>query len=169
MVTTKMFHTMIGKEGGTEGVDHDIAERSMENIGAWIMGRNMFGPVRGPWPDNKWRGWWGERPPYHVPVFVLTHYAREPLTMEGGTTFHFITGGIDAALEAAKKAAQVILRGSSLLEDTPRLGRPMADGTERRELFIPFGSGFYVLRYFLANDIVVIVRVWHGREDRKAD
>ncbi|MGN6492601.1 MAG: dihydrofolate reductase family protein [Agriterribacter sp.] len=105
MVTTKMFHTMIGKEGGTEGVDHDIAERSMENIGAWIMGRNMFGPVRGPWPDNKWRGWWGERPPYHVPVFVLTHYAREPLTMEGGTTFHFITGGIDAALEAAKKAA----------------------------------------------------------------
>lgn len=105
MATTKMFHTMIGKEGGTEGVDHDIAERSMQNNGAWIMGRNMFGPVRGPWPDNKWRGWWGEQPPYHVPVFVLTHHAREPLTMEGGTTFYFITDGIDAALEAAKKAA----------------------------------------------------------------
>ncbi|MGN6438727.1 MAG: dihydrofolate reductase family protein [Agriterribacter sp.] len=105
MATTKMFHTMIGKEGGTEGVDHDIAERSMQNNGAWIMGRNMFGPVRGPWPDNKWRGWWGEQPPYHVPVFVLTHHARERLTMEGGTTFYFITDGIDAALEAAKKAA----------------------------------------------------------------
>ena len=105
IVTTKMFERMGGKEGGTTGVDNDIAEKAMDNIGAWIMGRNMFGPVRGPWPDNEWKGWWGEQPPYHVPVFVLTHHQREPLTMKGGTTFHFITGGIDAALREAKKAA----------------------------------------------------------------
>jgi dihydrofolate reductase len=105
LVTTKMFHRMTGKEGGTEGVDNDFAEKSMENIGAWIMGRNMFGPIRGPWPDNEWKGWWGEEPPYHVPVFVLTHHAREPLKMQGGTTFHFITSGIESAMEEAKKVA----------------------------------------------------------------
>jgi dihydrofolate reductase len=105
MVNTKMFHRMTGKEGGSEGVDNDFAEKSMENIGAWIMGRNMFGPIRGPWPDNEWKGWWGEEPPYHVPVFVLTHHAREPLKMKGGTTFYFITGGIESALEEAKKVA----------------------------------------------------------------
>jgi len=96
---------MSGKAGGMEGVDNDIAERSMKNIGAWIMGRNMFGPVRGPWPDDEWKGWWGENPPYHVPVFVITHYPRAPIEMVGGTTFHFITGGIRPALEAARKAA----------------------------------------------------------------
>jgi dihydrofolate reductase len=105
LVTTKMFHRMTGKEGGTEGVDNDFAEKSMANIGAWIIGRNMFGPIRGPWPDNEWKGWWGEEPPYHVPVFVLTHHAREPLKMKGGTTFHFVTGGIESALEEAKKVA----------------------------------------------------------------
>src|SRR3982074_2399304 len=105
IVATKMFHRMTGKEGGTEGVDNDFAEKSMENIGAWIMGRNMFGPIRGPGQDNEWKGWWGEEPPYHVPVFVLTHHAREPLKMKGGTTFHFITGGIESALEEAKKVA----------------------------------------------------------------
>jgi dihydrofolate reductase len=105
MVNTKMFHRMTGKEGGSEGVDNELAEKSMENIGAWIMGRNMFGPIRGPWPNNEWNGWWGEEPPYHVPVFVLTHHAREPLKMKGGTTFHFITAGIESALEEAKKVA----------------------------------------------------------------
>lgn len=105
IIMTKMFQHMGGKEEGTTGVDNDIAEQSMENLGAWIMGRNMFGPVRGPWPDNEWQGWWGKKPPYHVPVFVLTHHARAPLEMEGGTTFHFITGGIHSAMEAAKKAA----------------------------------------------------------------
>jgi dihydrofolate reductase len=105
MTTTKMFYRMIGKDGGTEGVDNDFAEKSMEHIGAWIMGRNMFGPIRGPWPDNEWKGWWGEEPPYHVPVFVLTNHAREPLTMKGGTVFHFITDGIESALEEAKKVA----------------------------------------------------------------
>jgi dihydrofolate reductase len=96
---------MIGKEGGTEGTDNDFAEKSFENIGAWILGRNMFGPIRGPWPDNEWKGWWGDEPPYHVPVFVLTHYEREPLVMKGGTTFYFITDGIESALEKARNAA----------------------------------------------------------------
>jgi dihydrofolate reductase len=96
---------MFGKGEGTTGVDDDFAARSLENVGAWILGRNMFGPVRGPWPDESWKGWWGENPPYHVPVFVLTHHARPPLTMQGGTVFHFVTDGIEAALARAKQAA----------------------------------------------------------------
>lgn len=102
---TRMFQTLYGKGAGTEGTDNDFAERSFENLGAWIMGRNMFGPIRGTWPNGEWKGWWGENPPYHVPVFVLTHHAREPLSMKGGTTFYFITDGIGSALEKARKAA----------------------------------------------------------------
>lgn len=103
---TKIFQEKVmGKEGGTEGTDNGFGKQSFENIGAWIMGRNMFGPIRGDWPDDEWKGWWGEEPPYHVPVFVLTHHAREPLKMKGGTTFYFVTEGIDAALEKAKEAA----------------------------------------------------------------
>ncbi|MFP4400354.1 MAG: dihydrofolate reductase family protein [Candidatus Woesearchaeota archaeon] len=105
MRPTKMFQKMMGKNVGTEGVDNDFAEKSMENIGAWIMGRNMFTPSRGPWPDDGWKGWWGEEPPYHGSVYILTHHAREPIEMEGGTTFYFITGGIEEALAEAKKAA----------------------------------------------------------------
>jgi dihydrofolate reductase len=89
-----------------EGVDDAFAARSFENLGAWILGRNMFAPSRGPWSDDGWKGWWGENPPYHVPVFVLTHHPRAPLTMQGGTTFHFVTDGIHAALNRAKEAAQ---------------------------------------------------------------
>src|SRR5262249_18006126 len=89
-----------------KGIDDDFAARGFENLGAWIMGRNMFGPLRGPWSDDTWQGWWGKNPPYHVPVFVLTHHARAPLEMEGGTTFHFVTDGIHAALERARRAAQ---------------------------------------------------------------
>jgi dihydrofolate reductase len=96
---------MFGQEGGSNGVDDDYAARSFEGIGAWILGRNMFGPVRGPWPDESWRGWWGDEPPYHCPVFVLTHHARAPLVMQGGTVFHFVTGGMLAALELARAAA----------------------------------------------------------------
>src|SRR5574342_461506 len=96
----------LAQEGGTTGVDDDFAALGFENLGAWIMGRNMFGPVRGPWPDESWRGWWGTNPPYHVPVFVLTHHARKPLEMEGGTVFHFVTGGIRDALEQATAAAR---------------------------------------------------------------
>jgi len=102
---TKAFHKMIGKEGGTEGIDNDLAENSFENVGAWIMGRNMFGPVRGPWENDDWKGWWGEDPPFHGPVFVLTHHARDPIEMKGGSIFHFATNGIEAALEDAKKVA----------------------------------------------------------------
>jgi dihydrofolate reductase len=102
---TRMFQKMIGKEGGATGVDDDFAEKGFENIGAWIIGRNMFGPVRGPWPDGNWKGWWGENPPYHCQVFVLTHHARASIVMEGQTTFHFVTEGIHAALERATAAA----------------------------------------------------------------
>lgn len=93
------------RDGGETGVDEDFAARGFRNVGAWILGRNMFGPVRGPWPDDRWRGWWGDNPVYHVPVFVLTHHARAPLVMEGGTTFHFVTDGIEAALARAREAA----------------------------------------------------------------
>lgn len=102
---TKMFQKLYGKGEGTAEVDNDFAEKSFENLGAWIMGRNMFGPIRGTWPNDEWKGWWGENPPYHVPVFVLTHHPRETITMKGGTTFHFITDGIESALKKAKKAA----------------------------------------------------------------
>jgi dihydrofolate reductase len=103
--TTRTFQKMFGKDGGATGVDDDFAQRGFENIGAWILGRNMFGPVRGPWPDENWKGWWGDTPPYHVSVFVLTHHAREPIVMNGGTTFHFVTQGIEAALKRAREAA----------------------------------------------------------------
>ncbi|WP_054309322.1 dihydrofolate reductase family protein [Mesorhizobium sp. 1M-11] len=102
---THTFKTMLGQEGGLKDVDEEFAARSFDNLGAWILGRNMFGPVRGPWPDESWKGWWGNNPPYHVPVFVLTHHARAPISMEGGTTFHFVTGGIEDALAQARQAA----------------------------------------------------------------
>jgi dihydrofolate reductase len=102
---TKTFQHMMGKDGGTTGIDNDFASRGFSNIGAWIMGRNMFGPVRGPWPDEDWRGWWGDNPPYHVPVFVLTNHKRKSINMNGGTTFHFVTEGIHAARDRAFDAA----------------------------------------------------------------
>lgn len=104
MRATKFFHEMIGKEGGATGVDHEMSRASMRGIGAWIMGRNMFSPGRGAW-DMDWKGWWGPNPPYHVPVFVLTHHARPSLEMEGGNVFHFVTGGIREALRLAREAA----------------------------------------------------------------
>ncbi|HKT32941.1 MAG TPA: dihydrofolate reductase family protein [Gammaproteobacteria bacterium] len=102
---SRFWRQMHGESGGETGVDNDVAEQGFANIGAWILGRNMFGPVRGPWPDESWRGWWGEEPPYHTPVFVLTHHARAKLKMAGGTEFHFVTEGIHAALQQATKAA----------------------------------------------------------------
>ena len=102
---TRAWRRMQGQEGGETGVDNRMAEASFENMGAWILGRNMFGPVRGPWPDESWKGWWGEEPPYHVPTFVLTHHARPSITMKGGTVFHFVTGGIHEALDRAREAA----------------------------------------------------------------
>ena len=103
---TRLWRTMHGESGGESGVDDGIAEQGFAGIGAWILGRNMFGPVRGPWPDESWRGWWGEEPPYHTPVFVLTHHQRAPLPMAGGTEFHFVTTGIVDALERARIAAR---------------------------------------------------------------
>lgn len=102
---TRSIRRRFGQEGGSTGIDEDFIARGFANVGAWIMGRNMFGPVRGEWPDDSWKGWWGDNPPYHCPVFVLTHHPRASLAMEGGTTFHFVTDGIDAALERAREAA----------------------------------------------------------------
>ena len=102
---TQTFKSMFGGKAGTTGVDDDFARRGMENAGAWILGRNMFAPSRGAWPDDDWKGWWGENPPYHVPTFVLTHYARPPIEMQGGTKFNFVTGGIEEALLRAREAA----------------------------------------------------------------
>jgi len=103
---TRTFQrTVLRADGGTTGIDDRYAARGFENVGAWILGRNMFGPIRGPWPDDAWKGWWGDEPPYHVPVFVLTHHRRAPLEMAGGTTFHFVTGGIGEALDRALAAA----------------------------------------------------------------
>ena len=103
---TRTFQRLFGAGDGAVGVDDDFVARGFDNIGAWILGRNMFGPIRGEWRDNSWKGWWGDNPPYHTPVFVLTHHAREPIEMEGGTTFHFVTDGIRAALERATDAAK---------------------------------------------------------------
>ncbi len=105
MFATRTARRMFGQEGGETGIDDDFTARGFEDIGAWIMGRNMFGPIRGPWPDEAWRGWWGENPPYHTPVFVLTHHPRRPVTLEGGTTFRFVTDGIESALRQAIAAA----------------------------------------------------------------
>lgn len=102
---THTFRQMHGHQGGERGIDDEFVRRGFADIGAWIMGRNMFGPVRGPWPDDTWKGWWGDDPPYHTPVFVLTHHVRPPLAMTGGTTFHFVTDGIEAAWDRAREAA----------------------------------------------------------------
>jgi dihydrofolate reductase len=106
LIPTRTFQrTLFGKDGGTTGIDDDFAARGFRNVGAWILGRNMFGPIRGDWRDTNWKGWWGDNPPYHVPVYVLTHHARASIDMDGGTTFHFVTGGIHEALERARKSA----------------------------------------------------------------
>jgi dihydrofolate reductase len=106
LTRTRTFRQAFGNEDGATGTDDDFAARGFEHIGAWILGRNMFGPVRGDWPDDRWKGWWGDSPPYHTDVFVLTHHAREPAEMNGGTTFYFVTEGIHAALERATAAAR---------------------------------------------------------------
>jgi dihydrofolate reductase len=102
---TRTFRRMLGHEDGSTGIDDEFASLGFANVGAWILGRNMFGPVRGAWPDDQWKGWWGDNPPYHVPVFVLTHYPRPSIEMQAGTTFHFVTEGIEAALRRAQAAA----------------------------------------------------------------
>ncbi len=103
--TRTIQRILFGVDDGTTGIDDDFAARGFENVGAWILGRNMFGPIRGPWTDDEWKGWWGDNPPYHVPTFILTHHARDPIEMEGGTIFHFVTGGIHEALDRARESA----------------------------------------------------------------
>ena len=105
LATQTFQRNLFGVDGGETGIDNDYAARGFHNVGAWILGRNMFGPIRGPWPDESWRGWWGENPVYHIPVFIVTNHPRAPLKMEGGTTFYFVTEGIHAALEQARRAS----------------------------------------------------------------
>jgi dihydrofolate reductase len=124
--TTRTFQQTHGGEGGATGIDDEFAARGFMNIGAWIMGRNMFGPIRGSWPDDSWKGWWGDDPPFHAPVFVLTHHPRGTITMDGGTSFHFITDGIRAALKRAAEAGDgkdVLLGGGvSIIQQYLRAG-----------------------------------------------
>jgi dihydrofolate reductase len=127
LVPTRTFQrTLFGADGGTTGIDDDFAARGFKNVGAWILGRNMFGPIRGSWPDMNWKGWWGENPPYHVPTFILTHHAHPPIEMKGGTTFYFVTGGIHEALDRARDAANEmdvrIGGGTKTLQQYLRLG-----------------------------------------------
>jgi dihydrofolate reductase len=146
-VATRTFQQMSGKEGGTTGIDDDFAARTFANVGACIMGRNMFGPVRGPWPDDKWKGWWGHNPPYHAPVFVLTNHARASITMEGGTTFHFVTNGIHAALQRAIEAANgkdiQLMGGASTIRQY--LGAGLVDEMHFAVAPILLGSGEHLL------------------------
>lgn len=127
---TRTFQKMHGGGDGTTGVDDDFAAQAMADIGAWILGRNMFGPVRSPWPDENWKGWWGDEPPYHTPVFVLTHHPRPPLTMQGGTTFHFVTGGIHEACSARSKRRRA--RTSEWAAGRPRFGNTFEPASSTR-------------------------------------
>ncbi len=147
LVNTRTFKRTHGGEGGDTGIDEDFAARSMAGMGAWIMGRNMFGPIRGPWPDESWRGWWGRNPPYHRPVFVLTHHSRPPLEMEGGTVFHFVTDGIEAALERARAAAgrQDIRLGGGAATIRQYLQARLVDAMHLAVWPILLGSGEHLL------------------------
>ncbi|HEY0946439.1 MAG TPA: dihydrofolate reductase family protein [Opitutaceae bacterium] len=147
---TKTFRSLHGDAGGETGVNDDVLREAFENAGATIMGRNMFGPVRGPWGSDPWKGWWGDEPPFHHPVFVLTHHAREPLTLRGGTTFHFVTDGIESALAQARKAAggrDVILGGgASVIQQY--LGAGLLDELEIHVVPLLLGGGARLLEHF---------------------
>src|ERR1700704_6833882 len=144
---TRPFQRMLGKDGGETGIDDDFAVRGFENIGAWILGRNMFGPIRGPWPDEAWKGWWGDNPPYHVPVFVLTHHPRASITMDGGTIFHFITDGIEAARKRALEAAggKDILVGGGVATIREYLNAGLIDEMHLAISPVLLGSGEHLL------------------------
>jgi dihydrofolate reductase len=147
-LATRTFQRMLqGHEGGATGVDDDFAVRGFANVGAWILGRNMFGPVRGAWPDDEWKGWWGPNPPYHVPVFVLTHHPRPPLPMEGGTTFHFVTGGIHDALARAREAAghEDVRLGGGVATIRQYLAAGLVDSLQLAIAPVLLGSGEHLL------------------------
>jgi dihydrofolate reductase len=146
---TRAWTEMHGQgEGGESGIDNDIAMQAFSGIGAWILGRNMFGPIRGPWPDDSWKGWWGDEPPYHTPVFVLTHHARAPLTMKGGTVFHFVTDGIESALRQAKAAAgsQDVRLGGGVATIREYLRAGLVDDMHLAVRPIVMGSGEHLFR-----------------------
>lgn len=145
--STRTFQRMHGGDGGATGVDDDFAARGFANIGVWILGRNMFGPVRGSWPDDTWKGWWGENPPYHVPVFVLTNYPRPSITMDGGTVFHFVADGINAALKRATEAAkgQDIQLGGGVETIRQYLGAALIDEMHLAISPVLLGSGEHLL------------------------
>ena len=147
LVHTRTFKRMHGGEGGDTGIDEDFAARGAAGIGAWILGRNMFGPIRGPWPDESWRGWWGKNPPYHTPVFVLTHHRRQSLEMDGGTVFHFVTEGIQAAVERAGAAAgrQDIRLGGGVATVRQYLQARLLDEMHLAVSPILLGSGEHLL------------------------
>jgi dihydrofolate reductase len=144
---TRTFQRMFGGGGGTTGVDDAFASRGFENVGAWILGRNMFGPIRGPWPDEAWKGWWGDEPPYHVPVFVLTHHSRRSIEMKGGTTFHFVTEGIHAALDRAREAAgsKDVRLGGGVATIRQYLGAGLVDEMHLAVSSVLLGSGEHLL------------------------
>jgi dihydrofolate reductase len=144
---TRTWRQMHGEPGGTTDLDDAFAKRGFENLGAWILGRNMFGPVRGPWPDEQWKGWWGDTPPYHVPVFVLTHHPRQSIEMKGGTTFHFVTEGIHEALRRAKESAKEkdVRLGGGVATVRQYLKAQLVDEMHLAVRPILLGSGEHVL------------------------
>jgi len=145
---TRVWRSMHGQPGGETGVDNAMAEQGFAGIGAWILGRNMFGPVRGPWPDDNWKGWWGEEPPYHTPAFVLTHHARAPLVMAGGTTFHFVTQDMHKALELASAAARTrdVRLGGGVATIRQYLQARLIDELHLALRPVLLGSGEHLLR-----------------------
>ncbi|MDE1895257.1 MAG: dihydrofolate reductase family protein [Pseudomonadota bacterium] len=148
LFATQWWRRMHGEAGGETGIDNRVAEQGFAGIGAWIIGRNMFGPVRGPWPDDSWKGWWGEEPPYRTPVFVLTHHRRAPLPMAGGTEFHFVTAGIHAALEQAREAAagQDIRLGGGVATVRQYLRAGLVDELHRALRPVTLGAGEHLLQ-----------------------
>ena len=144
---TRTFQQMLGKDGGSTGLDDDFMQRGFSNIGAWILGRNMFGPIRGSWPDDSWKGWWGDNPPYHAPVFVLTNHPRASISMDGGTTFHFVTDGIDAALQRAFEAAggQDVRLGGGVSTIRQYLSAGLIDEMHLAVAPVLLGSGEHLL------------------------
>jgi dihydrofolate reductase len=144
---TRVWRNMHGQPDGETGVDNEMAELGFTGFGAWILGRNMFGPIRGPWPDDSWKGWWGDEPPYHTPVFVLTHHARPPVRMAGGTEFRFVTGGIEDALEQARAAAGGldVRVGGGVSTIRQYLGAGLIDGLHLAIRPVLLGSGEHLL------------------------
>jgi dihydrofolate reductase len=144
---TRTFQQMFGADDGTTGIDNDFAARGLTNVGAWILGRNMFGPMRGAWTDDTWKGWWGDNPPYHTPVFVLTHHPRPSITMQGGTTFHFVTDGFRAALNRATEAAKGrdVRLGGGVATIREYLGAQLIDEMHLAIAPVLLGSGEHLL------------------------